>query len=580
MVKSAADIMDDRASKTISDAQVNAMLTATYMQHLHIILPIVTAFFVVLLGFHILYSPETVSGRLALIAGLTGLVSLVLYSALKLGKIRGSFSHYTMVPIGLMTIFLVFTNIFYTQDILQLNKSLLLMVCIALMIMRRMIFWVLMAVIAGLYILALFKLEGNTSHHAFVGAGIFAVSIGLFLSRMHAIRQQVRLSLLNAEKDKALSGDKTSRDRFLGTMSYELRTPLTGVMGMLDLLKNSELDRSQTEYVSVARKSAGLLQNIINDILDMARLKSGELQLVNQVFGPEQVADSVIRILNAEAAQKGISISFAVEGDMPDAVMGDYARISQVLMNLLENAVKYTEKGGIDLLLTSQRNGDNVDLMWSVQDTGPGFDEKNIDKIFNRYDNMATYAKADNEGSGLGLAIARDLIDLMGGEIGASSVVGEGSNFWFKLTLPMAESTEVIDHGDVVSSPVFDKPLTILVAEDNPINQMLIVKLLEKGQRWRVHKAVNGQEAVTKVQHNVFDFVLMDIQMPVMDGIEATKQIRALGDRHAKTPIIALTANAMAEDVSTYMEAGMTDFIAKPINADIFYKAIAKAVQA
>jgi len=292
------------------------------------------------------------------------------------------------------------------------------------------------------------------------------------------------------------------------------------------------------------------------------------------------VADSVIRILNAEAAQKGISISFAVEGDMPDAVMGDYARISQVLMNLLENAVKYTEKGGIDLLLTSQRNGDNVDLMWSVQDTGPGFDEKNIDKIFNRYDNMATYAKADNEGSGLGLAIARDLIDLMGGEIGASSVVGEGSNFWFKLTLPMAESTEVIDHGDVVSSPVFDKPLTILVAEDNPINQMLIVKLLEKGQRWRVHKAVNGQEAVTKVQHNVFDFVLMDIQMPVMDGIEATKQIRALGDRHAKTPIIALTANAMAEDVSTYMEAGMTDFIAKPINADIFYKAIAKAVQA
>ena len=579
MGKTAAEFEDMKMAHQITARRIRQAMGATYLDHLRMILPAIALVFLLFTGFHFRFSPDPYGLNLAMLAGAGVVAALVTYAALHMGLIRTKISHFALVPVYGLALAMVYSDVFLLKDLTALNTALLIIFSLAVFVVSRAAYWPLMAVTVAGYIVALMEVPGDTTLYVLMGMASFALSVFYFVSHTHLMRREMRLSIINSDRDREMNDNRNARDRFLGTMSYELRTPLTGVLGMMDLLKSTQLVREQRKYVEVAGKSAELLMAIINDIMDISRLKAGDMQLVEQVFRPDTVADNVVRLLGAQAAQKGISISFAQEGDIPDAVLGDVGRISQVLMNLVANAVKFTEVGGIDILLTAERRVDQVCFTWSVKDTGPGLSEEQIDTVFGRFNELDANLTTDSDGSGLGLALCSELMELLDGAMGVNSTIGKGSTFWFTITLPLAEATELIEDADSVELPIFELPLNILVAEDNPINQMLIVKLLEKGQKWKISMVPNGRDALEEASKNDYDLILMDIQMPVMDGMEATRQIRELDDEHSEVPIVALTANALAEDEASYRKIGMNDFIAKPINSELFYAAIANAAK-
>jgi|GEM_PF-5787288 len=579
MGKTVAELEDMKVAHLITSRRVRHAIGVTYLDHLRMVLPALAVVFLLFTGYHLRFSPDPYALNLAMLAGAGFVAAVVTFAALHMGLIRTKFSHFGLVPVYLLFLAMVCSDVFLIGELTALYTALFIMLSLAVFVVSRVSYWPLMVITVAGYIAALVGVAGDTTHFALMGLGAFVLSALYFVSRTRLMRREMRLSIINSERDREMNDNRNARDRFLGTMSYELRTPLTGVLGMMDLLKSTQLVREQREYVEVAGKSAELLMAIINDVLDISRLKAGEMKLVEQVFRPDRVADGVVRLLGAQAAQKGISISFAQDGDIPDAVLGDVGRISQVLMNLVANAVKFTEVGGIDILLVAERRVDQVCFTWSVKDTGPGLTDDQIDKVFGRFNELDANVTTDSDGSGLGLALCAELMELLDGAMGVNSTVGEGSTFWFTVTLPLAEATELIEDADTLALPIFELPLNILVAEDNPINQMLIVKLLEKGPKWKISMVPNGRDAVSEAAKNDFDLILMDIQMPVMDGMEATRQIRGLKDEHKEVPIVALTANALAEDEASYREIGMDDFIAKPINSELFYAAIANAAK-
>jgi signal transduction histidine kinase/ActR/RegA family two-component response regulator len=391
------------------------------------------------------------------------------------------------------------------------------------------------------------------------------------------------------ELEKALDDGEIARraneakDRFLANTSHELRTPLTGIMGMIDLLDKTELTSEQRELVDIAGKSSEALLAIINDVLDLAKMEAGKIALKEKPINPVATIKEAVEILRPKAEAKGLEYQVKLSEEDDVFMLADASRLRQILFNLVGNAIKFTSEGQILVTLDVKPQEASVSFELSVQDTGIGFAEEAAARIFSRFEQLDASSRKSAEGTGLGLAISTELAAMMGGQLDAESQVGEGSTFYFRATFPRHIAAKPVTETVQKLSekpPKLDKhkPLKILVAEDHKINQLLISKLI-KLFGWNATIVENGQMALDMLQeHDDFDLVLMDIRMPVMDGITATKEIRSWQDKKSKTPIVALTANALPSDAEDYMKAGVDAVVPKPINKELLQQTILTAL--
>lgn len=362
------------------------------------------------------------------------------------------------------------------------------------------------------------------------------------------------------EADKA----NLAKSQFLATMTHELRTPLNGALGMMQLLSNTQLNAEQNHYLLIARESSELLLNIVNNILDFSEIEKGELQLQEKYFDINAIFDNLLTPLSYEAKKKGLEFTAHIDPQLKDInVLGDDVRIRQILLNLVANAVKFTPHGSVTIALNAlQLTGKKATLELKVTDTGIGISEKDQQIIFDSFRQADGSHRRKYGGSGLGLAIVRRLCDLMNADISLTSTENKGSAFTIRWSCPYQISSDLEHHTLQEETLLAGK--TVLIVEDNPINQLLVSKIL---RRWGMTTVTtdNGAEALIAIEKQHFDIILMDLQMPVMDGFEATQAIR----RHAQyrhTPIIALTANNFKDDSDYCFRVGMNDFLSKPVS--------------
>lgn len=367
-------------------------------------------------------------------------------------------------------------------------------------------------------------------------------------------------------KDAAEASAKAKAD-FLSVMSHEIRTPLNSVIGGSQLLMTEDLDEEHKKHVELIHHSGEHLLNLINDILDYSKMDAGKLDLESQDIDLCKVAETVLEMNQVNAKKKGVTLVLDYDSQVPRYRSGDIARIRQLLLNLLTNAVKFTEHGSVTLAVLAGQKPESV--LFRVIDSGIGISEENIGKLFSEFTQADASTTRKYGGTGLGLAICRKIVEAMDGKIGVESQLGRGSTFWFEIDMNiLSEPVSMTSSASRIheASSQSHQALNILVAEDNPTNQILIRAILKKLNH-QIELAENGLEAIKALeQDNHFDLVLMDMQMPEMDGVEATKQIRNSQQAFSDIPVIALTANASESAKSEVMEAGMNDFLTKPVD--------------
>ena len=384
-------------------------------------------------------------------------------------------------------------------------------------------------------------------------------------------------------RERARAAQETSRAKslFLATMSHEIRTPLNAVLGLTASLLDGPLNEEQRRVLTTIHDSGDSLLRILNDILDYSKLEAGRLELEDLAFSPAVVSETLQAVMGPRAAAKGLSFEIRTSGALPVALRGDPGRIRQILLNLVSNAVKFTDRGSVtvDAICAAVGAGRAV-MEWRVTDTGIGIAADTMDSLFGEFVQADGSINRRFGGSGLGLAICRRLAEQMGGTIAVESRFGHGSMFTFRLDLPVAAVAETAVPPDISATASMEthivhlgRRLRILLAEDNQTNQFVIRQML-KGFDIQVDTANDGMEAVNAIDRLDYDVVCMDVQMPEMDGLTATRVIRARGGRHALVPIIALTGNAFQEDVKACLEAGMSAFIAKPVGKNLLLQTI------
>ncbi len=365
--------------------------------------------------------------------------------------------------------------------------------------------------------------------------------------------------------DKAESGER-SKAEFLATMSHEIRTPMTGILGMADLLLMGDLSQDQRKKAQTIKNSGEMLLTILNDVLDQSKLDSGKFELSNEDVCLPDLIQGTLDLLGDKATEKGLTLDFDPPEDLPVGINIDSVRLRQILTNLISNAIKFTDTGSVKLSVTIDNSEEQQGLHFSVTDNGIGISDEHQKRLFQRFEQADAATARKYGGSGLGLSICKQLVELMGGDIGVESVLGEGSKFWF--TVPLVPSTHEMTSEYLttpVPLPAQGSPLSILLAEDNAINQALISALLERAGH-TVEIVDDGQKAVDAALAGAFDLLLMDVRMPLLEGPEATRQIRASGHPNADIPIIAITADAMKENIQGFLDAGMNAVETKPVN--------------
>lgn len=411
---------------------------------------------------------------------------------------------------------------------------------------------------------------------ALIATGGVIVLWGVIIRLLYG--QQRRLALLNRELERA----NAAKSDFLASMSHEIRTPMNGVLGMTGVLLRTDLSEEQRRLTATIKHSGETLLSLLNDILDLSKIESGHVTLEILDFDLKKMLDSLEAFWASQYQAKNLTFSFEISPAVPTILKSDPTRIRQVLFNLLSNALKFTEQGGIQIIVALQSaKDDEIELKFSVTDTGIGLSKQAQSKIFEKFSQADRSVARKHGGTGLGLAISRKLARLMGGKIGVESESGKGSTFWFTIRCAKGDANAAMEElapataPEQIKSPAPKQNLRILAAEDNHVNQMVLSAMLEKLGH-HIDLVGNGIEAVAAVIRCQYDLVLMDVQMPEMDGVTATQKIRSLPGDVKDVPIVAITANAMLGDREKYLDAGMTDYISKPVNLEKLTGVIAR----
>ena len=385
----------------------------------------------------------------------------------------------------------------------------------------------------------------------------------LSVSRPIDARKTLENELVEARKRAEEAA--AAKSEFLANMTHELRTPLNAIIGFSGILKRSQrLQPQDARHVDLIHGASDALLELVNSVLDFSKLEACAVELEAQPFDPAESANAIVTLLSDQAEAKGLFLDLSSQGDIRPLV-GDPARIRQVVLNFLSNALKFTQAGGISVVVRQGSASEGQDrLRIEVTDTGIGVAQAQVDHLFDRFTQADASVSREYGGTGLGLAICKRTLDLMGGTIGAQSTPGQGSTFWFELLLPRFEGSLEITHDRPAPTP--ERPLRLLVVEDVAVNRELILTLLGPFDI-EIDVAENGAMGVEAMRTGDYDLVLMDVQMPVMDGLTATRAIRALPNLSAQsTPIIAMTANVLPGQVAKCLEAGMDDHLGKPIS--------------
>lgn len=397
------------------------------------------------------------------------------------------------------------------------------------------------------------------------GIGVMLVNMAFYL----LMENPDILLVQQIEKEKRKADEaNAAKSSFLSHMSHEIRTPMNAIVGMTEILLRTDMSKEQREYLNNIKSSGTALVSIINDILDISKIEAGKMELVEDVYELHSVLSDIYMIIQNRIGEKSIELIYDIDENLPHRLYGDDVRIRQIIINLLNNAVKFTEKGHITLKISAEsRSEEELWIKVSVSDTGQGIKEEDIQRLFNAFEQVDTKANKGKEGTGLGLSISSELIRMMGGKLEVRSEYGVGSEFFFTICQKQVSGKFERQEETDLESMNFTAPgARVLVVDDNEMNLKVAVGLLAPLQM-QMDVADSGQKALDMIQQKKYHMVFMDHMMPIMDGVEATLRLREMeGDYYRELPVIALTANAMKEAEKLFNEGGMNGFVAKPID--------------